>query len=190
MSPPCSPARSPHWHHFCYIYCSVQSPPCSHVCPPLPSQLSYNMTAHAHPTAAARQVEGWLASAVEIARSPGKSRDVAAVVEVRCCCCCCRCCYPCCCYPCCTRQANPVLGSPKNHTHSTAQHNTLPACCCLQHVGHILDYARKLARLAGEDDLVPGLGTPSIHGGPWDVEARRRDVREVYKIYTGACCAQ
>jgi hypothetical protein len=24
---------------------------------------------------------------------------------------------------------------------------------------------------------IPGLGMPSIHNGPWDVESRRRDVR-------------
>ncbi|KAF8060559.1 SULTR2 [Scenedesmus sp. PABB004] len=42
-------------------------------------------------------------------------------------------------------------------------------------LGHVLDYSRKMARLANDDDLVPGLGLPTIHGGPWDVETRRRD---------------
>jgi hypothetical protein len=51
----------------------------------------------------------------------------------------------------------------------------------LQNLHHVLDYARKMAKFANDDDLIPGLGMPSIHNGPWDVESRRRDVKEVFK---------
>ena len=47
-----------------------------------------------------------------------------------------------------------------------------------------MDYSRRMAKLANEDDLIPGLGLPSIHNGPWDVEIKRRDIRDVYKVYT------
>uniref|UniRef100_A0A383VE54 Uncharacterized protein n=1 Tax=Tetradesmus obliquus TaxID=3088 RepID=A0A383VE54_TETOB len=82
--------------------------------------------------ASRKQVEASLERAVEIARSPGKARDPAAVVET---------------------------------------------------LSHVLDYARKMAKFANDDDLIPGLGMPSIHNGPWDVESRRRDVKEVFKVY-------
>ncbi|WIA15162.1 hypothetical protein OEZ85_001848 [Tetradesmus obliquus] len=82
--------------------------------------------------ASRKQVEASLERAVEIARSPGKARDPAAVVET---------------------------------------------------LSHVLDYARKMAKFANDDDLIPGLGMPSIHNGPWDVEARRRDVKEVFKVF-------
>eukprot|EP00878_Enallax_costatus_P008337 GHUV01008715.1.p1 GENE.GHUV01008715.1~~GHUV01008715.1.p1 ORF type:complete len:884 (+),score=360.27 GHUV01008715.1:261-2912(+) len=78
-------------------------------------------------------VENWLAKAVEIARSPGKARDPAAVVE---------------------------------------------------NLNCILDYSRKMAKFANDDDLIPGLGMPSVHNGPWDVESSRRDIRGVYRVYT------
>eukprot|EP00879_Flechtneria_rotunda_P009976 GHRR01010432.1.p1 GENE.GHRR01010432.1~~GHRR01010432.1.p1 ORF type:complete len:735 (+),score=296.51 GHRR01010432.1:437-2641(+) len=80
-----------------------------------------------------KQIEGWLATAVEIARTPGKARDPAAVVE---------------------------------------------------NLNHILDYSRKMAKFANEDDLIPGLGMPSIHNGPWDLETKRRDIRDAYRLYT------
>lgn len=41
-----------------------------------------------------------------------------------------------------------------------------------------------MAKFANDDDLIPGLGLPSIHNGPWDLETKRRDIRDVYKIYT------
>lgn len=47
-----------------------------------------------------------------------------------------------------------------------------------------------MGRYANEDDLVPGLGTPSIHGGPWDAEAKRRDVAEVFRIYVEEAVAR
>lgn len=52
-----------------------------------------------------------------------------------------------------------------------------------QACNQILDYSRKLARYANDDDLIPGLSTPSIHGGPWDVDNKRRDVREVFRVF-------
>ncbi|KAF6255592.1 hypothetical protein COO60DRAFT_1641425 [Scenedesmus sp. NREL 46B-D3] len=82
--------------------------------------------------ASRRQVEAGLATAVEIARSPGKARDPARVVET---------------------------------------------------LNHVLDYARKMAKFANDDDLIPGLGMPSIHNGPWDVESKRRDVKEAFKVF-------
>ncbi|KAI8475724.1 MAG: hypothetical protein J3K34DRAFT_517150 [Monoraphidium minutum] len=48
----------------------------------------------------------------------------------------------------------------------------------------MLEYGRKLQRSANEDDLVPGLGLPSLHGGEWDAEAKSRDVREVFRMFT------
>jgi len=47
----------------------------------------------------------------------------------------------------------------------------------------ILDYGRKLSKYANDEDLIPGLGMPTLHGGPWDVENKKRDVREVFKVY-------
>ena len=48
----------------------------------------------------------------------------------------------------------------------------------------VLDYGRKLQRFANEDDLVPGLGLPSLHGGEWEGDAKRRDVREAFRVFT------
>jgi hypothetical protein len=47
----------------------------------------------------------------------------------------------------------------------------------------MLDYGRKLQRLSNEDDLVPGLGLPSLHGGEWEGDGKRRDVREAYRMF-------
>lgn len=60
--------------------------------------------------------------------------------------------------------------------------NPLPATP--QVVRLMLDYGRKLQRLANEDDLVPGLGLPSLHGGEWEGDAKSRDVREVFRMFT------
>jgi hypothetical protein len=54
----------------------------------------------------------------------------------------------------------------------------------------MLDYGRKLQRLANEDDLVPGLGLPTLHGGEWEGDAKRRDVREVFRAYTEEAVAR
>lgn len=40
-----------------------------------------------------------------------------------------------------------------------------------------------MAKFANDDDLIPGLGMPSIHSGPWDMDTKRRDVRDVYRSY-------
>ncbi len=48
----------------------------------------------------------------------------------------------------------------------------------------MLEYGRKLQKLSNEDDLVPGLGLPSVHGGEWEGDAKRRDVKEAYRIFT------
>ncbi|GBF94257.1 110 kDa translocon of chloroplast envelope inner membrane [Raphidocelis subcapitata] len=53
----------------------------------------------------------------------------------------------------------------------------------VEEVKSALDYAQKLARLASEEDLVPGVALPTLRGGDWDGEARRRDARELYKAY-------
>jgi hypothetical protein len=42
----------------------------------------------------------------------------------------------------------------------------------LQIVHKTLDYSRKMAKFANDDDLIPGLGLPSIHGGAWDVDSK------------------
>eukprot|EP00877_Chromochloris_zofingiensis_P006644 jgi/Chrzof1/2232/Cz11g07180.t1_TIC110[v5.2] len=55
---------------------------------------------------------------------------------------------------------------------------------------HVLDYSRKLANYANDDDLIPGLGMPSIHGGPWDADNRKRDVRDAYKLYVDESVAR
>jgi hypothetical protein len=54
----------------------------------------------------------------------------------------------------------------------------------------MLDYGRKLQRFANEDDLVPGLGLPSIHGGEWEEESRRRDVVEVFRMFVDEVVAR
>ncbi|KIY96976.1 hypothetical protein MNEG_10986 [Monoraphidium neglectum] len=60
----------------------------------------------------------------------------------------------------------------------------------VQVVRQMLDYGRKLQRFANEDDLVPGLGLPSIHGGEWEEESRRRDVVEVFRMFVDEVVAR
>ena len=55
--------------------------------------------------------------------------------------------------------------------------------CAAQELKTILDYGRKLSKYANDEDLIPGLGMPTLHGGPWDVENKKRDVREVFRVY-------
>jgi hypothetical protein len=74
------------------------------------------------------------------------------------------------------------------HGHARARDPTLHAiqpnpAPSTQAVNAMLDYGRKLQHLAGEDDLVPGLGMPSLRGGDWESEAKRRDVREVFRTF-------
>jgi hypothetical protein len=52
-----------------------------------------------------------------------------------------------------------------------------------QELKTLLDYGRKLSKYANDEDLIPGLGMPTLHGGPWDVETKKRDVREVFKTF-------
>lgn len=47
----------------------------------------------------------------------------------------------------------------------------------------ILDYSRKLASLAGEEGIVPGVAAPSLAGGDWVEGSKKRDVRDVYRFY-------
>jgi len=47
----------------------------------------------------------------------------------------------------------------------------------------MLEYGRKLQRLSNEDDLVPGLGLPSLHGGEWEGADKRRDVKQAYRMF-------
>ncbi len=60
----------------------------------------------------------------------------------------------------------------------------------LQEVRSVLDYARKLAKYANDDDLLPGLGMPSVHGGSLDAETKRRDIRDLFKLYVEGSVAQ
>jgi hypothetical protein len=117
---------------------------------------------------------------VEILRRPAKDRNPAAVLEVR-------------------RgrarrgafsawqgrprraAARPDQGhrgvfSPALRPLATANHP-------LQEVNAMLEYGRKLVKLSGEDDLVPGLALPTIRGGEWEAEAKKRDVREAFRTF-------
>lgn len=49
-------------------------------------------------------------------------------------------------------------------------------------VGEVLEYSRKLAKYANEEDLVPGLGHVSLAGGALTQEGRQRDVKDLYKV--------
>ncbi|KAF5843790.1 hypothetical protein DUNSADRAFT_5027 [Dunaliella salina] len=52
----------------------------------------------------------------------------------------------------------------------------------MDEVSAALDYSRKLARYANEEDLIPGLGFVTLAGGPL-LETRARDLKELYKNY-------
>jgi hypothetical protein len=142
-----------------------------------------------------KQVEGWLQQAVDIARAPGRQRDPAAVVEVRTnltafaivlAAAAAVSCVP----QTCNRHAAVLLcsisrksiphadhGPPRHSDSSSMLHVHIRVRItlffnCLQIVHKLLDYGRKMAKFANDDDLIPGLGLPSIHGGAWDVESK------------------
>jgi len=52
----------------------------------------------------------------------------------------------------------------------------------MDEVSAALDYSRKLAKYANEEDLIPGLGFVTLAGGQL-LETRARDLKELYKNY-------
>ena len=50
-------------------------------------------------------------------------------------------------------------------------------------VSYVLDYSRKLAKYADEEDLMPGLGHVSLAGGVLAQEGKASEVRD-----GGSCC--
>ena len=44
-------------------------------------------------------------------------------------------------------------------------------------VEYVLDYSRKLAKYANEEDLMPGLGHVNLSGGALAQEGKAREVR-------------
>lgn len=44
-------------------------------------------------------------------------------------------------------------------------------------VEYVLDYSRKLAKYANEEDLMPGLGHVNLSGGVFAQEGKAREVR-------------
>jgi hypothetical protein len=70
----------------------------------------------------------------------------------------------------------PAAATVQPCNHANAPHRE-------QEVKAALDYGQKLARLAGEEDLVPGVALPTLRGGEWEGEARRRDARELFRAY-------
>lgn len=47
----------------------------------------------------------------------------------------------------------------------------------------MLAYGRALQQLVGDEEVVPGVGSPSLLGGDWEGDAKRRDLRDVFKTY-------
>lgn len=47
----------------------------------------------------------------------------------------------------------------------------------------LLDYRRKLLKYSNEEDLVPGLAQVSIKGGAYDVDNKRREMLDVYRVF-------
>ncbi len=50
-----------------------------------------------------------------------------------------------------------------------------------------VEYSRKLARYAADEDLIPGLGAVSLAGGSLTQETRARDLKELYKVGSFVC---
>ena len=54
-------------------------------------------------------------------------------------------------------------------------------------VSYVLDYSRKLAKYADEEDLMPGLGHVSLAGGALAQEGKAREVRSNLKTRRPEC---
>uniref|UniRef100_A0A7S0S6E9 Uncharacterized protein n=1 Tax=Chlamydomonas leiostraca TaxID=1034604 RepID=A0A7S0S6E9_9CHLO len=57
------------------------------------------------------------------------------------------------------------------------------AAAAVAEVNEVLEYSRKLAKYANEEDLIPGLGPVTIAGGALAQEPRLRDLKDLYKAY-------
>lgn len=53
----------------------------------------------------------------------------------------------------------------------------------------VLDYSRRMAAYANEDDLIQGLGHVSIGGGALDVEGKMKEVRAGAGLLIAFCAA-
>ncbi len=58
-----------------------------------------------------------------------------------------------------------------------------PPLRLLQEVQDAIEYGKRLVKFSNEDDLVPGLGLPTLHGGEFDAENRKREVKDLFRSF-------
>ena len=57
---------------------------------------------------------------------------------------------------------------------------------CVEETGALLAYNSALSALAGDASLAAGTGAVTLHGGEYDADGRRTEVKEIYKGYLAA----